>query len=106
VRVIKKHTANNSAYILGHTTTTTHLQELHAYAPEVCLLIGINLHRPSEDQTEQGRVKFTLEQATKDHTWFRGVHSTLSLTSNLDECGLLTPRPGFFTRENDSVRIV
>jgi len=23
VRVIKKHTANNSAYILGHTTTTT-----------------------------------------------------------------------------------
>jgi hypothetical protein len=51
------------------------------------------------------KVKFTLEQATKDQMGGRGI-STLSLTSALHGGGWSTPRPGRFTPDKDPIPIV
>ena len=46
--------------------------------------------------TKRQKVKFALEQATKAQS-ASSYSSTLSLTSALDGCGRLTPRPDLFT---------
>jgi hypothetical protein len=50
----------------------------------------------------KGKVKLTLEQATKTQAY----SSNLSLISELDWNGWSTPRPGRFTSRGDPVPIV
>jgi len=54
----------------------------------------------------KGKVKFTLEQATKTQTGEQSYSSTLSLTLALDRGGWSTPRPGRFSPGKDPVPIV